>query len=73
MKYFGALFIAVLLVVSACDDDNDSMETVEPIAMKGFFSSINEDNMDDCQDEELDLYVDEEDGSVVTANIRAGI
>ena len=65
--------MAVLLVVSACGDDNDSMEMEAPIAMKGFFSSIDEDNMDDCRDEELDLYVDEEDGSVVTANIRAGI
>lgn len=67
--------MAVLLVVSACGDDNDSMEmevnVVEPIAMKGFFSSIDADNMNDCRSEKLDLYVDEEDGSVVTANISA--
>lgn len=73
MKYFGALFMAMLLVLAACGSDDNNMGEMEaePIKMKGFFSSIDENDMDDCQDEDLSLYVDDETVDIGNANIRA--
>ena len=65
MKKFSLVFmVLVLAVFLGCDDnDNGSMEMEsEPtsVQMKGFFASIDENNMNDCQSEDLTLRVEDE-------------
>ncbi len=65
MKKFSLVFMVfVLAIFLACDDnDSDTMEMEsEPtsVPMKGFFASIDENNMNDCQSEDLTLMVEDE-------------
>ena len=63
VKRFLLLLTAFFVIgLASCDDDNGSDMEPEPttIKMKGFFNSVDENNMDDCQSEDLNLIVEDE-------------
>lgn len=56
-----AFCLTGLLVLSSCDDDDDEMAP-EPVQMRGFYTSVSGDmhnNVTDCTDEAVDLYLEE--------------
>ncbi len=78
LRSFGILALSVafcltgLLALSSCDlefwEDDDEAE-VEPVKMKGFYSSVNADGTADCTNENIDLR-EEEAGDLSEPNIR---
>lgn len=57
-----AFCLTGLLVLSSCGDDDDEMAP-EPVQMRGFYTSVSGDmhnNVTDCTDEAVDLYLEED-------------
>ena len=67
-----AFCLTGLLALSSCDlefwDDDDETQ-VEPVVMKGFYSSVNADGTVDCTNENIDLR-EEEAGDLSEPNVR---
>ena len=67
-----AFCLAGMLALSSCDldfwDDDDDNE-VEPVEMRGFYSSVNADGTVDCTNEDIDLR-EEEAGDLSEPNVR---
>ncbi len=58
-----------LLALSSCDLLDDDDDEVEPIEMRGFYSSVNADGTVDCTNEKVDLR-EEEPGDLSEPNVR---
>ena len=68
-----AFCLAGMLALSSCDldfwnDDDDDAE-VEPVEMRGFYTSVNADGTVDCTNEDIDLR-EEEAGDLSEPNVR---
>ncbi len=72
MKYL--VWIFVLVFALSCDDNgNGTSEPVEKnsVMMVDFFSSIDADNMNDCQSEDLSLYTHSDELVIGGSNLVA--
>lgn len=63
-----AFCLTGLLALSSCGDDDDEMAP-EPVEMRGFYTSVNEDGTVDCTNEDIDLR-EEEAGDLSEPNVR---
>ena len=63
-----AFCLTGLLALSSCDDDDNEAQ-VEPVKMKGFYSSVNANGTVDCTNENIDLR-EEDAGDLSEPNIR---
>ena len=60
-----------LLAFSSCDlGDDDNEMKMEPIEMRGFFISMNKNNVSDCQEEDVALHLEEGEVSTGEPNVR---
>ena len=64
-----AFCLTGLLALSSCDLLDDDDDEVEPIEMRGFYSSVNADGTVDCTNEKVDLR-EEEAGDLSEPNVR---
>lgn len=61
-----ALCLTGLLALSSCESDSDEPE---PMEMRGFYISVDEDGTVDCTNEKVDMHV-EETGDISEPNLR---